>query len=69
MKIEDCDGCLIYKDLPDGTCRWFRKELTCPCSICLVKVMCTGSCQLMRDYIYEHIKQKVINIHKGVNYD
>lgn len=58
MKKEDCEGCHVYKYLPDENCRWFREDSTCPCSICLVKVMCTDSCQLIKDYINKEVKPR-----------
>lgn len=47
MNIEDCEGCHTEHD----ECLWFSKNLICPCSTCLVKVMCTNSCELLDNHI------------------
>jgi len=47
MKKEDCEGCRSYR----GKCLWYDDDLTCPCSICLVKMICIESCELLDDYI------------------
>jgi hypothetical protein len=41
-----CEGC--NTNGPDNSCPWFKEtiEIVCPCSICLVKVMCSGRCGL-----------------------
>lgn len=47
MKIEDCEGCTIIEY---SECSWFSETLICPCSICLVKVVCTDACDLLIDH-------------------
>ena len=44
MNREDCKGCKT--DNPDGSCTWFIKDTKtiCPCSICLIKMICSNSC-------------------------
>ncbi len=49
MKIEDCEGCRTIKDRT--SCGWYHESLTCPCSICLIKVMCITQCDLLLNYI------------------
>lgn len=44
MKRKDCEGCVI---IDKNNCSWFEESLTCPCSICLIKVMCTHTCDLL----------------------
>ena len=53
MKIEDCIGCNTYElyvinksisSYKKFECNAFNKKLVCPCSICLVKGMCSRSC-------------------------
>ena len=59
MKIEDCEGCLTLN--PNGDkCMWFNKKLICPCSICLIKVMCSTDCKILKKYI-----DKVYNLKIG----
>lgn len=40
MKLEDCEGCTLFSD--KFKCFWFYTDLVCPCSVCLVKAMCSG---------------------------
>ena len=47
MKVEDCHGCMVD---PSYICVWFNKDEVCPCSICLVKIMCRTSCDLFARY-------------------
>lgn len=44
----DCEGCL---DLRNGSCNWFEETLICPCSICIIKVMCKNPCDLLDKHI------------------
>ena len=48
MNIEDCEECntLKWKDI----CPWYHEDLDCPCSKCLVKMMCSFSCILSIKY-------------------
>lgn len=60
MKKKDCEGCLsINEDIDDNDCCiWFNKGLICPCSICLVKVMCVCYCNPMKEYMKISIEEK-----------
>ncbi len=53
MKEEDCIGCLDDKEL----CRWFDKFLRCPCSICLIKMVCKHRCEALIEY--SKVKDKI----------
>ena len=46
----DCEGCRIRNT---DYCMWFEKDLNCPCSICLVKVMCVASCEPLEKHRIE----------------
>ena len=61
MKKKDCDGCLVNKNnrLGHDGCKWLNTEIACPCSKCLIKVMCSNTC----DLFYKHN----IRIHKYNN--
>lgn len=48
MKIEDCEGCKTRVNT--GECIWFNESLVCPCASCLIKVMCSSRCDLLRDH-------------------
>lgn len=48
--IEDCEGCIIDPPYYTYTCTWFYKNEVCPCSICLIKVMCGTKCDLFESY-------------------
>jgi hypothetical protein len=61
MKVEDCEGCIDNKI--EG-CIWFEKSLTCPCSICLIKIMCLVPCDLLKKHIDE-----VYKLRGGLNYN
>ena len=43
MKVEDCKGCIIYST--DYKCYFIYKDMVCPCTTCLVKVMCNKNCK------------------------
>jgi hypothetical protein len=47
MNKKDCKGCMLN---PAYTCVWFNKNEVCPCSICLVKIMCGIKCDLFVKY-------------------
>jgi hypothetical protein len=57
---EDCEGCRT-KNASGKTCSKFRFNLVCPCSICLIKIMCMEPCDIFDSYI-----EKIRNL-KGVN--
>ncbi len=51
MKMEDCEGCIIYNTWNSmSVCPWFHEGMICPCSICLVKVMCNRDCKNFGEY-------------------
>jgi hypothetical protein len=52
MNREDCEGCKDENKDKDG-CSWFNKTVICPCSTCLIKVMCTIPCGLFSRHIIE----------------
>jgi hypothetical protein len=50
MNKKDCKGCpTLYKN---ERCMWFDDELDCPCASCIVKAMCTVSCELLDNHIH-----------------
>jgi hypothetical protein len=51
MKKKDCEGCLTLDEEVEGDCPWYNEDLICPCSICLIKVMCSTYCNQMKEYI------------------
>ena len=43
-----CKGCVMAEYIYSYVeCVWFSKTLICPCSTCLVKVMCNDTCDLL----------------------
>jgi hypothetical protein len=60
--IKDCEGCAATR-LTSG-CPWFSETLICPCSICLIKVMCKVGCDLFWKHATEIRRLKEI---KGNN--
>jgi len=53
MNKGDCEGCATIANI---ICPWFRKDMNCPCSICLVKMICADMCSLLKkhtDIIYK----------------
>ena len=54
MKVEDCKGCVIYHMRNRNTimsgCPWFHEGMICPCTTCLVKVMCNRDCKKFAEY-------------------
>jgi len=65
----NCEGCYMYKRC---ICDKHNDvDMVCPCSICLVKVVCNGSCDLYKKFIdkvqssnsvYQYISIYVKNI-------
>lgn len=49
MNIEDCEGC--GASIIGDRCSCFDKRITCPCSTCLIKVMCKVGCNLLWDHL------------------
>ena len=65
MKIKDCEGCPIRRSKDESwnsyNCPWFKKDMICPCSICLVKMMCSDRCSwFVRHQIKVHDPDLVI---------
>jgi hypothetical protein len=51
MEIKDCKGCIISRD-DNGLCLWFNEDIgQCPCSICLVKIICINLCDSLDKHI------------------
>lgn len=53
MKKKDCEGCKKRAILgSENVCFFYNdKNLICPCSICLVKIMCTTNiCDLFEEH-------------------
>ena len=51
MNIKDCEGCVMSVNVYHYVkCIWFHKNLICPCSTCLVKVMCNDTCDLLEEH-------------------
>lgn len=46
----DCEGC---RTRANNYCMWFDEDLFCPCSVCLIKMMCLEACELLNKYITE----------------
>ena len=47
MNEKYCEGCAT---MANTTCSWFRKDMTCPCSICLVKMICVNVCSPLKKH-------------------
>jgi hypothetical protein len=64
--MKACKGCKTYENEMDSLsydqkrkyiylCNIsvpFRGEETCPCSICIVKMVCNRNCKALSDYLY-----------------
>lgn len=51
-----CSGCYMYeRHIEDPKtyikCSIFKEGEVCPCSTCLVKMVCSNMCQLLSEYI------------------
>jgi len=64
MKKEDCIGCKEHFQYTNEIYRRFKEDIVCPCSICLIKVMCTRGCDLYTEHM-----DKIIEIEKGLDYE
>lgn len=54
--FKQCIGCQSYRGAPYCSIRripYIPKGLICPCSICLIKVICGNACQEFEDFIYK----------------
>jgi hypothetical protein len=50
---DTCKGCITHDDeLADYKCYWdsHNKDGSCPCSKCLVKVMCNVACDVFEEW-------------------
>ncbi len=55
---DTCKGCKDYEDFHKIPCSlayikknvYAPKELMCPCSICLVKMVCEHACHLLKEH-------------------
>jgi hypothetical protein len=50
-----CEGCLIYENSYKKSCsfayvKYNKDVLVCPCSTCLIKMMCRRSCYLLKEH-------------------
>jgi len=61
MNIKEiCEGCITYENRTSMTysCYWVcieksehnSKDLICPCSICLIKMMCVSACEELLEH-------------------
>lgn len=50
MKVSRCRGCKDYDPDSDEYCKSYCKGHNCPCSTCLIKMMCDNSCELYDEY-------------------
>jgi hypothetical protein len=47
---EECKGCTILDEA--YSCLWFHEDISqCPCSVCLIKVICRRPCDLLDKHI------------------
>lgn len=49
-----CEGCFMYKH----NCEVhsvYEIEADCPCNECLIKTMCTDSCDTWKEYVRKHL--------------
>jgi hypothetical protein len=71
---EECKGCRDENTL----CAKKYIEPVCPCTTCLVKPMCTTSCEVLRAFVAENLEElkyihskwlkKDMNIKKDIHY-
>ena len=79
MKIKDCKGC--HSEQYTKECRVLRLHIKqkstivenlsmCPCSVCIIKVMCSKICRQHEKYIINlinlYIRQEMIDENKGL---
>jgi len=48
MKKEDCS---CKENCNMNSCMWYRADLICPCSNCLIKMMCVEGCDAYNEYV------------------
>ena len=59
-KEKICGGCRDYDINRDCSFGPYYKGKICPCSTCLVKMMCNGVCDVLLAYRYPHTDFQVI---------
>jgi len=52
-QIQDsCRGCVLKNRCVDGMVPYISETEHCPCMTCLVKVVCTDTCEKWEDYLH-----------------
>jgi len=74
MSKNICKGCLTYESSPNTCCsfptikktKYAPKGLTCPCSTCIIKMVCDTICSTRANYLIigQFIKSLGSNDHK-----
>ncbi len=61
----DCTGCRLAKSSRTYCNEFHSDHHDCPCSICIVKMMCvTGDCSLWLDWFDKHYSNMMKNTQK-----
>jgi len=55
----ECEGCVIYNTEKGLSCPLieYNEHINCPCRKCLIKVMCTTSCDEFIEYRKRSLKK------------
>ena len=50
-----CEGCTVYinESTMIQSCMPYNKTGQCPCSTCIIKIMCKVPCELLEDWTIE----------------
>ena len=54
-----CEGCITYLKL---TCSSQNKEGACPCTECVVKVMCDTNCEIWTEWTSFGVSREIFEI-------
>ncbi len=48
--MNNCEGCLTYSTSDAEHCKDDNSNGECPCTACVIKVMCNDSCKTFNDF-------------------
>jgi hypothetical protein len=53
--MENCDGCgMNNRYTEEAVCLPHNKKGSCPCTNCIVKIMCKSFCEMAADWWIDH---------------
>lgn len=58
--MNNCSGCIDYEEYVDGyeDCMMYNENGSCPCTNCIVKVVCEDPCDKLRAFVADEAGEK-----------